>query len=195
MTSTSTRKGTAKPTPAKRTAKAKPKNKGGRPRVLTEDDYQQVLEGLMDGLSLRKVCKRPGLPSVKSVLQRVVRERRTVAGFGEQYAQAREVGLLRMEEELVEIADNAGLDESDPKLANAAVQRARIQVETRKWVMSKQLPRRYGERVALAGADDAPAISISSDDAAREVALLLAGAASRKVTAERKAQAESNGHD
>jgi hypothetical protein len=95
-----------------------------------------------------------------------------------------------MEEELLFIADNAGKDEDDPKLANAAVQRARIQVETRKWVMSKQLPRRYGERVALSGAEDALPISISNADAAREVAMLLATAAARKVKAQRRLDLE-----
>ena len=156
--------------------------------MLTEADYDEVLEGLMDGRSLTEVCKAPHLPSVKTVLQRVVRDK---GGFGEAYAQAREVGLLQMEDQLLQLSDRAGLEEENPKLANAAVQRARLQVDTRKWVMSKQNPRRYGDRVALGGDSETGPIQISNEDAAREVALLLATAAARKVKAERQAQLEA----
>ncbi len=90
-----------------------------------------------------------------------------------------------MEEELLEIADNAGKGETDPKLANAAVQRDRLRIDTRKWVAAKQNPRRYGDRVALAGDETSAPIKISNEDAAREVAMLLATAAARKVQAQR----------
>jgi hypothetical protein len=195
MTTTTKRK-RERPSAAKTKSNRKNGQKGGRPKVLTEDDFTEVLEGLMDGLSLTEVCKRPRLPSVKTVLQRVVRER---SGFGEAYAQAREVGLLRMEDQLLQLSDDAGVGEEDPKLANAAVQRARLQIDARKWVMSKQNPRRYGDRVALGGDSETGPIQISNADAAREVAMLLATAAARKVKAQRKldleVEQEGNGHE
>ncbi len=172
------------------------RNKGGRPRVLTDADWQRVIDGLESGLSLRATCKRRGTPSVKSVLQRVTRERE---GFGERYAQAREIGLLQMEEEMLQMADGTEAQETDPKLANAQVQRDRLRIETRKWVMSKMRPDRYGDRVALAGDSRGAPIRLSNEDAAREVAMLLATAAARKVTAEReqaaKAIEEDNGRE
>ena len=171
------------------------RNKGGRPKVLTDADWQRVLDGLMEGASLRKVCKRRGTPSVKTVLVRASRERE---GFGLRYAHAREIGLLQMEEELLQLADGEGVPESDPKLANAAVQRARLQVETRKWIMSKMRPDRYGDRVAIGGDSSGPPIRLSDESAAREVAMLLATAAARKVTAEREKAAkllEVNGRE
>ena len=182
------RKRREKPSEAKARANRANGLKGGRPKVLTEADYDRVLEGLMDGRSLTEVCRKPGLPCVKTILKRVVDER---SGFGEAYARAREVGLLQMEDELLQLSDGAGQDEKDPKLANAAVQRARLQVDTRKWVMSKQNPRRYGDRVIVGGDADSAPIQLSNADAAREVALLLATAAARRIEAERKAEVES----
>ena len=142
----------------------------------------------MEGKSLVAVCKPKSMPSVKTVLKYALRDR---TGFGESYAQAREIGLRIMEEELLEIADNAGKGETDPKLANAAVQRDRLRIDTRKWVAAKQNPRRYGDRVALAGVEDAPIRVTSDQDAAREIAMLLAMAATRKMKAEREAEAEA----
>ncbi len=146
----------------------------------------------MEGKSLVAVCKPKSMPSVKTVLKYALRDR---TGFGESYAQAREIGLRIMEEELLEIADNAGKGETDPKLANAAVQRDRLRIDTRKWVAAKQNPRRYGDRVALAGDETSGPIKISNEEAAREVAMLLATAAARKVQAQRKAEVvESDGN-
>ncbi len=162
--------------------------KGGRPKVLTEAHYEAVLEDLESGLSLREVCKRRGSPDVKTILKRVVKE---PEGFGDRYARARHVQLLQMEEQLLQLADGKGASESDPKLANAAVQRARLQVDTRKWLMSKMRPDRYGDRVALTGDSNGSPIRLSNADAAREVALLLATAAARRVLAERADQAKA----
>lgn len=167
----------------------KPRNLGGRPRrstLLPLSDQDKVCEGLMDGASLTEVCKPKTMPSVKTVLKWVVRDRE---GFGESYAQAREIGLLRMEEELIEIADSIDLSGVDPKLANAAVQRDRLRIDTRKWVAAKQNPRRYGEssRLALEGKVEVPSLSV--EEAAREVAMLLATAAARKVQAHRESSA------
>ncbi len=38
----------------------------------------------------------------------------------------------------------------------AAVARSRLQVDTRKWLLSKLIPRQYGDTVALTGADGGP---------------------------------------
>jgi hypothetical protein len=48
----------------------------------------------------------------------------------------------RWSEEIVELADEPVAPND-----NAAVQRARLRVDTRKWLMSKLAPRKYGDRV------------------------------------------------
>lgn len=102
-----------------------------------------------------------------------------------------------LEEELVTIAREAGKGLEDPKLVYAEIQRARLEIDTRKWVMSKQLPRRYSERIAVGGDASSPPIQLSNADAAREVAMILAVATKRRVEARRKMEAEpadENGH-
>ena len=45
--------------------------------------------------------------------------------------------------------------------------RSRLRVDTRKWLMSKMLPRKYGDKMALTGGDGGPIVvqTISYDDA------------------------------
>ena len=171
------------------TAKAKAAREngklGGRPRVLTDDAFNLVLEGIMGGLSLLKACRKPGAPCVKSFLERVVDDQ---SGLGVRYARARNIQLLQMEEQLLQLADGKAAPGSDPKLAMAEIQRARLQVDTRKWLMSKLRPERYGDRVVLSGDSRGEPIRLSNTDAAREVALLLTTAAARRVKAEEAEQ-------
>jgi hypothetical protein len=39
---------------------------------------------------------------------------------------------------------------------SGAVQKQRLQVDTRKWLLSKIAPRKYGDKVTLAGDEDNP---------------------------------------
>ena len=63
-------------------------------------------------------------------------------GFSANYARARALRMERWADEIIELAD-----EPVPPGDNAAVQRARLRVDTRKWLMSKLAPRKYGDRV------------------------------------------------
>ena len=56
-------------------------------------------------------------------------------GFYEMYAHAREMRADRIVDEIIDIADN----EPDPH-------RARVMVDTRKWVASKFYPKMYADR-------------------------------------------------
>jgi hypothetical protein len=53
---------------------------------------------------------------------------------------------MRWAEEVLSIADDAHLDPQD----------RRIRVDTRKWLLSKVLPRIYGDKVTVAGDPKAP---------------------------------------
>jgi hypothetical protein len=87
------------------------------------------------------------------------------AGFSAQYARAREIGYHAMADETLEIADSAQGDYVAKDLGdNVTVEvvdhehiaRSRLRVDTRKWLLSKALPKVYGDRVALTGADGGP---------------------------------------
>ena len=64
-----------------------------------------------------------------------------------------------MADELVEISDADCTVDGKPD--NALVQQARLRVDTRKWLLSKMLPKRYVDRVTqeLIGDGDRPIVS------------------------------------
>lgn len=77
------------------------------------------------------------------------------AAFSEQYARAREAQLERWEDELVEIADDGSndwmeankQDDAAYKANGEHIQRSKVRIDTRKWLMAKRMPKKYGERV------------------------------------------------
>lgn len=86
------------------------------------------------------------------------------AEYETQYENAVKVRIEKFLEETVEIADNGTNDwmlKNDPQnagyIANGEhVQRSKIRISTRQWLAEKMWPRKYGQKVALGGADDLP---------------------------------------
>ena len=69
------------------------------------------------------------------------------ADFFDRYTRARMVGLDDMADELLEIADGAGSEDGPAARASADVQRAKLRIDTRRWLLAKLAPQRYGDRV------------------------------------------------
>jgi Bacteriophage Sf6, terminase small subunit-like len=81
--------------------------------------------------------------------------------FGDQYAIVRRLGYKKRADELLEIADNASADWIETEnghriLDNVHVNRARLMIDTRKWLLSKMLPKVYGDHLTVAGDPDQP---------------------------------------
>lgn len=86
--------------------------------------------------------------------------------FVDQYARAREAQADHFAEEILEIADDASNDWMERKgegdesggwaLNGEHIQRSRLRVDSRKWLMSKMAPKKYGDKLALAGDEDNP---------------------------------------
>ena len=91
--------------------------------------------------------------------------------FSPQYARAREIGHLKMADDLLEIADDASED----------CQRSWLRVDARKWLLSKAQSKIFGNKVQseISGKDGGPIdIAGGSDpvddlDLAREIAFEL----------------------
>lgn len=68
--------------------------------------------------------------------------------FSENYARAQADRIVAWSEEIVDIADNSKADTN----------RAKLRVDTRKWLMSKMDPKKYGDRQEhrLTGANGGP---------------------------------------
>ncbi len=94
-----------------------------------------VCNRIAAGEMLTQISKSPGMPDRRTVWTWT----RDNPEFRQMHAQAREMQALGWVEELIELADTV---EAEP----GAVTKARLQIDTRKWVVAKHLPRLYGDR-------------------------------------------------
>jgi hypothetical protein len=89
-------------------------------------------------------------------------------GIVEKYTRAREIQVEKFTDDIVPLADKmAGC--IDP----AQVQAARLQIDARKWVASKRLPRKYGDRLEHVGAGGKDLIPHEADPQLVQQAVLL----------------------
>lgn len=110
--------------------------KTGRPSDYLPEVASDICALLMTGESLRSICKRQGMPAMSTVTLWLTKHEE----FSAQYARAREVQAEVLAEDILMLADSAIED-------GAAVAKARLQVDARKWYASKVAPKRYGDRV------------------------------------------------
>jgi len=98
--------------------------------------------------------------------------------FSELYAHAREARAELHAEEILEIADDARNDfmereaksgETFTALDTEAVLRSRLRIDTRKWLLSKLLPRQYGDKMQIAGDGGGPVIIATGVVTAQDV--------------------------
>lgn len=122
----------------------------GRPCSYSEEQGKKICEGIASGKSLRAVCLDESLPDKTTVVRWLLAtHNQDLDNFRTQYAQAREVQYQLMADELMEIADDGTNDyvyqnTQDGDIARInpeAVGRSRLRVDTRKWFMSKVLPK------------------------------------------------------
>lgn len=112
-----------------------------------------ICQMLIEGMSLRQICEQPGMPNKATVLRWLADEKRSV--FRDQYTRAREMQAEAMADEILEISDDGRNDWMEIqnkegenvgwRINGEAVQRSKLRVDSRKWLMSKMLPKKYGE--------------------------------------------------
>jgi hypothetical protein len=73
------------------------------------------------------------------------------AELAAEYARAREDLIERIANEVIELSDADVGMQPDGKKDWAAVQKHKLQVDTRKWLLSKLAPKKYGEKIEVSG--------------------------------------------
>lgn len=118
---------------------------------------QEVFDLMETGMSHGASCRRVGVP------KRTCLDWRDDAEIGEwfvaQYARARERMIDAVAEDILEIADDGSNDymerfDKDGEslgyfLNGEHVQRSRLRVDSRKWLLSKLRPGQYGDKLDL----------------------------------------------
>jgi hypothetical protein len=112
-----------------------------------------VLEGMRSGLSASKACKIAGVH--QSTFNDWVNDD---AELAVNYARAREDLIELIAEEVLELSDSEVGLLPDGKKDWAAVQKHKLQVDTRKWLLSKLAPRKYGDKIEVTGDPENPLV-------------------------------------
>ena len=124
------------------------KNKVGRPSDYCEEVIEEICLRLSFGEGLVKICKDDHLPARQTVISWLFKHKE----FADRYAQAREAQADYLLEELLDIADNTEGDtytdaKGNVRVDHENINRSRLRVDTRKWVITKLAPKKYGDRV------------------------------------------------
>lgn len=129
---------------------------------FTKELADKICQEVSEGKSCRLVCRELNIPQT-NVRYWYLHD---VQGFAAQYARAREAQMEAWADEITEISDDGTNDwmtikrgGEDVEVPNQEVlQRSRLRVDTRKWLMSKIAPKKYGERIEqrISGADGGP---------------------------------------
>lgn len=103
--------------------------------MINSNQRETVILELKKGHSLRQACRAADIPEPSSVLQLT----ETDDTFASHYAHARVIGWSVRADDLEETASDL----------NIPADHKRIMVDTRKWMLSKMLPKIYGDRLNL----------------------------------------------
>ena len=116
----------------------------GRPSRFSDEIADEICRRISLGESLISVTRDPAMPSERSVYDWLASRPQ----FSQKYTRAREAQAEHWADQMIEMTDS--LLPRDGRVADhAEVQAMRLAVDTRKWLLSKLLPKKYGDRVGL----------------------------------------------
>lgn len=135
---------------------AAPAKPFGRPSEYTEALAEEICSRIIQGEPLVRICRDDHMPHVVTVYRWLSR----FNNFRNMYTQAKEEQADTLAEEIQDIADQMPMEKTDgngnTSFDAAYINWMRLRVDARKWVAAKLKPRKYGDRVALAGDEDNP---------------------------------------
>lgn len=122
---------------------------GGRPTKYRKRIADMICIRLALGSSLNALCKQKIYPSKSTVFKWLLE----IPEFSDNYRRARELQQESNLEEIVEISDDGRNDWMETygkdgdvtgwKLNGEHVQRSKLRVDTRKWIMERMSPKKY----------------------------------------------------
>ncbi|WP_025899059.1 hypothetical protein [Sneathiella glossodoripedis] len=105
---------------------------------------EKICDEIAEGKSLRQICRKKDMPGLTTI-RRWLRDKEE---FRLQYTRAREDQADYYADEIIEIADDENKRADDK----------RLMIDARKWAASKLKPKKYGDKLELAGHDGGPLI-------------------------------------
>lgn len=129
----------------------------------TEEVALQICSRMAEGESVRSICRDEEMPCLATIFN-WLRQQPT---FVEHYTRAREVREETIFEENLEISDDGTNDWMERRseaekgagvntgwtVNGEHIQRSRLRVDTRKWMLARMNPKKYGEKQTLEHTD------------------------------------------
>lgn len=143
-------------------AKKVAKKPHGRPSLYTVALAQSICSRLSKGEPLAQICRDDGMPSVQTISDWKTKH----PEFSVWFVRAREEGYDAIAAECLVISNTPIEGLETTKKADGSIEEKRgdmlghrkLQIETRLKLLAKWDPKRYGDKLALGGADDLPPI-------------------------------------
>lgn len=123
-----------------------------KPVRYSKEIAAEICERLADGEALDRICEdTPGMPTATAVRLWALKDH---DGFASEYARARELQAHKLAEEIRQIADTPVEGVTTTTKADGGVEERRgdmiehrrLQIDARKWYLSKVLPKVYGDK-------------------------------------------------
>lgn len=133
-----------------------------RPSDYSPELATLICERIVSGESLRSVCESPDMPDKATVFRWLARHE----AFRDQYARIGELRAFIMGEEIIEISDDGRNDtfkddDGNEHTNHDVIARSRLRVDTRKWLMARMAPKKYGDKVTVAGDSENPVQTVT----------------------------------
>lgn len=125
---------------------------GRPPTVLSIEVLNEICLRMFNGESQRSICRDPHMPGRDKVNKELVEN----STFAAAYARAREGLYQTWADEILEISDDGTTDfitkvgrngHEYEAVDQEHIQRSRLRVDSRKWLLSRLLPKVYGDKV------------------------------------------------
>ena len=109
-----------------------------------------ICENIEKGMAFRDAIELEGMPNAKTFYAWIDDDNDKL----QQYARATELRAEKIFEEILTIADNQEDDVYKDKdgieiINHNVIQRARLRVDSRKWMVGKLSPKKYGDKIAV----------------------------------------------
>lgn len=161
----------------------------GRPTLYTEELASEICERMASGESVLHISRDEHMPAESTIRNWALTDR---DGFFARYTRAQILRAHHLADESLDISDDGRNDTYRDENGNTridfdVIQRSRLRVDTRKWYLSKVLPKVYGERQAVehSGPNGGPIehteIALTDDERTARVAALLEQARARRA--------------
>ena len=134
-----------------------------RPTKYNKSLATEICTRITNGESVRKICEEKEFPSRPTVYAWLLK----YEDFLNQYEEAKKIQVDKFAEEIMDIADDSTNDYMERESKNGEkyealnqenIGRSRLRVDTRKWLMGKLRPKKYGEKQQMehSGPDGGP---------------------------------------